>query len=91
MQRCVVCGQADERSLSTTRLASGDLVVVCGTHELMHRRSERKATSALALRAMLRDRRELPRRQIVPDELAARLIDAFSARSNRRASGDRRS
>jgi hypothetical protein len=91
MQRCVVCGEADERALSTTRLASGDLVVVCGTHELMHRRSERKAASASALRAMVSDRREMSRRQTAPDELAARLIDAFSARSNRRASGDRRS
>jgi hypothetical protein len=91
MERCVVCGQADERALCTTRLSRGDVVVVCGTHELMHRRAPRKAETASALRAMLRDRRDGRRRQPIPDELGARLIEAFSAPSNRRASGDRRS
>ncbi len=89
--RCVVCGHADQRALETTRLARGEIVVVCGTHALMHERSERKADSARELRAMLRERRESSRRQPIPDELGARLIEAFSRPSNRRASNDRRS
>ena len=87
---CVVCGEMDARALCTTRLSRGDVVVVCGTHELMHRRAERKAETAGELRAMLRDRRETRRRRPIPDELGARLIEAFSASSERRAVGDRR-
>ena len=88
--KCVVCGESDARALCTTRLSRGDVVVVCGTHELMHRRSERKAESAAELRAMLRDRRESRRRRPIPDELGARLIEAFSSQSERRAAGERR-
>jgi hypothetical protein len=88
---CAVCGENDERALCTTRLSRGDIVVVCGTHELMHRRAERKADTASELRAMLRDRREpRTRRRPIPDELGARLIEAFSTSSNRRAVGERR-
>ncbi len=88
--KCVVCGQADARALCTTRLSRGDLVVVCGTHELMYRRAERKVETAGELRTMLRDRRESRRRLPIPDELGARLIEAFSTPSDRRAVGDRR-
>jgi hypothetical protein len=88
--KCVVCGLSDERALSTTRLLRGEVVVVCGTHELMHRRRERPAANVAELRAALRDRRETRRRRPIPDELGARLIEAFSAPSERRASGDRR-
>ena len=88
--KCVVCGETDARALCTTRLSRGDIVVVCGSHELMHRRAARKAETQAELRAMLRDRRESRRRQPIPDELGARLIEAFSAPSERRASGDRR-
>jgi len=87
---CVVCGQSDARALSTTRLSRGDVVVVCGTHELMHRRQERKAATERELRAMLRDRRESRRRRPIPDELGARLIEAFASASERRVAGDRR-
>jgi hypothetical protein len=90
MHGCVVCGHTDERALVTTRLARGEVVVVCGTHELMHRRSKRKAQSTRELKAMLRDRRDTKRRHPIPDELGARLIDAFSTSVERRASGDRR-
>jgi hypothetical protein len=89
MAGCVVCGFSDERALVSTRLARGEVVTVCGTHGLMHERSERKAGSTAELRAMLRDRRESPRRLPIPDELGARLIEAFSTSSERRA-GDRR-
>jgi urease accessory protein UreF len=88
--KCVVCGHADARALCTTRLSRGDIVVVCGTHELMYRRAERKAETASELRSMLRDRRETRRRRPIPDELGARLIEAFSVSSNRRAVGERR-
>jgi hypothetical protein len=88
--KCVVCGLSDERALTTTRLSRGDVVVVCGTHELMHRREPRKAETEAELRAALRDRRESLRRRPIPDELGARLIEAFSSPSERRASNDRR-
>jgi hypothetical protein len=88
MQKCAICGQADLRALSTTRLARGEVVVVCGTHELMHRRSGRTAESLSDLQAMVRDRREARRRYPIADELGARLMEAFS--TNRRSDGDRR-
>jgi hypothetical protein len=88
--QCAVCGCTDARGLCTTRLSRGDIVVVCGTHELMHRRAERKAESVRELRSMMRDRRETKRRLPIPDELGARLIEAFGTPSERRASGERR-
>ncbi len=90
MGKCVVCGHSDARALCTTRLSRGDIVVVCGTHELMHRRAARPAETPSELRAMMRERRESRRRLPIPDELGARLIEAFSTPSERRASGDRR-
>ena len=87
---CAVCGENDERALCTTRLSRGDIAVVCGTHELMHQRSQRKAETAIELRTMLRNRRETKRRRPIPDELGARLIEAFSASSSRRVVGERR-
>jgi hypothetical protein len=89
-ERCVVCGLSDARALVTTRLTRGELVAVCGTHELMHRRAEGQASSVRELKAMLRDRRDTSRRMPIPDELGARLIDAFSAPQERRAATDRR-
>lgn len=80
---CCVCGYSDTRGLTTTRLACGEVVVVCGTHELMHRRTENAARTLLELRRLLRDRREVRRRGAVADELGARLADAFI--TNRRA------
>jgi hypothetical protein len=47
--------------------------------------------TASELRTLLRDRREpRTRRRPIPDELGARLIEAFSASSNRRAASERR-
>jgi len=88
--KCAVCGLSDARALCTTRLSRGEIVVVCGSHELMHRRAARKAETVSDLRAMMRDRRDTRRRHPIPDELGARLIEAFSTSSERRASGDRR-
>ena len=87
--KCIVCGQTDARALCSIELAR-EAVVVCGTHALIHRRAVPKAESARELRAIVRDRRETRRRMPIPDELGAKLIEAFSAPSERRASGDRR-
>ena len=82
--RCVVCGCADGRGLTTTRLARGEVVIVCGTHELIHRRASKRADSVAELRALVRDRRETSRRKLAGDELAGRLSEAFAVPSNRR-------
>ncbi len=86
---CSVCGQTDVRALCTTRLSNGDVVVVCGTHELMHRRSRKIAANVRELDELVCDRRaHADRRREEIDELGAQLSAAF--RSERRASGDRR-
>ncbi len=84
---CCVCGYSDTRGITTTRLASGEVVVVCGTHELMHRRTENAARTVFELRRLVRERRETRRRGQAPDELGARLSDAFM---DDRRSADRR-
>jgi len=81
---CVVCGSTDARALCTTRLASGEEVVVCGTHELMHRRSRSVAASTSELAEIVRDRRDVrERRRDDPDELGAQLIAAFRTERRR--------
>lgn len=88
---CVVCGHFDSRALSTTRLATGEVVVVCGTHELMHRRAESPARSTAELRRMLTERRRGSRRGIDGDELGMRLSEAFATSERRSSTGtDRR-
>ena len=77
------------RALVTTRLRKGTPVVVCGSHDIMHRRMLERAETEGELRTMLRERRDTTRRRPIPDELGARLIDAFSTRAERRV-GDRR-
>ncbi len=54
---CAVCGAADARTLSFTRLEDGTRVVVCGSHKMAHRRATKLATSVAELVTMLRDRR----------------------------------
>lgn len=86
---CAVCGDTDVRALTTTRLASGDVLVVCGTHELMHRRASKVARSFEELRDLVRERRgRRERRRPRADELGAALDSAF--RDERRAAGERR-
>lgn len=76
---CVVCNLDDARSLSVTRLSTGETVVVCGSHELMHKRSSRTAASIAELRAMVKNRRHaIDRRSLQIDELGAQLSEAFS-------------
>lgn len=55
---CVVCGASDARTLSSTRLEDGARVVVCGSHKIAHRRSERLAASVDDLVTMLGERRK---------------------------------
>ncbi len=86
-EACVVCGERDERALSTLKLGDGGRVAVCGSHDLIYRRSGQIARSVEELRAITRDRRERSRRD-AGDELGAQLTEAFSP--SRRASGDRR-
>ncbi len=85
---CTVCGSQDSRALTTTRIGTGDLVVVCGTHELMHTRAGRVAGTVTELRAMLKDRRLGRDRRTRGDELGAALESAFSP--HRRSEIDRR-
>ena len=86
---CVVCRIDDERSLSFTRLSTGESVVVCGNHELMHKRSSRTAASIAELRTMVGNRRRsTDRRSLQIDELGALLSEAFS--DERRAVNERR-
>jgi hypothetical protein len=85
---CVVCGERDERALSTVKLAEGARVVVCGSHDLIYRRSGKVASSIDELRAIARDRRQRSLRRDHGDELGAQLMAAFAP--DRRAAGDRR-
>lgn len=89
---CSVCGSTDARTLSTTPLASGSIVVVCGSHAVAHARLGRPAETVAELRKTLADRRDRDdRRDRRPgdvDELAASLASAFTA--ERRGQGRRR-
>lgn len=87
---CCVCRERDARALTTTRLASGEVVVVCGTHELMHRRMSTPAKSEAELKGSLRQRRTAARRGEGGDELGMRLSEAFSTVERRRTGTDRR-
>ena len=88
LEGCVVCGERDERALSTVKLGDGARVVVCGSHDLVYRRSGQVARGVDELRAIARDRRQRSLRRDVGDELGAQLTAAFAP--DRRASGDRR-
>jgi hypothetical protein len=88
LEGCVVCGERDERALSTLKLSEGARVVVCGSHDLVYRRSGKIAASVDELRAIARDRRQRSLRRDYGDELGAQLMAAFAP--DRRAAGDRR-
>ena len=88
LEGCVVCAERDERALSTLMLADGTRVVVCGSHDLIYRRSGQLAQTVAELRLITRDRRERAPRRDPGDELGERLVAAFAPA--RRAGGDRR-
>ncbi len=85
--RCCVCETTDERTLVEVELAGGGRATLCGSHAVMHGRSEQEAHSAADLRDLLRDRRARSERRHEGDELGTALTTAFN--SNRRT-GDRR-
>src|SRR5258706_8829538 len=70
---CVVCGELDERALSTLKLIDGSRVFVCGTHDLIYRRSGETASNVEELCTIAKERRERSVRRDVGDELGARL------------------
>ncbi len=78
--RCAVCGITDSRALVTVDLPGGTRAILCGTHELMHRRAGAMARTLHELQISLADRRESDRRggpgEI--DELAEQLTAAFT-------------
>ncbi len=87
---CAVCGLSDARALVKTSLASGDKVIVCANHALVHERAGGKARSVAALAALSREKRKKSeRRESFPkDELGALLTAGFAG--ERRAGYDRR-
>ena len=75
---CVVCGTDDVRTLSNTKLAAGEVVVVCGSHALAHDREKRRARTVTELCSVLGERRApKDRRDRAVDELAQALALAF--------------
>jgi hypothetical protein len=82
-----VCGASDARTLVDVVLMGGARAILCGSHELMHRRSPVQARSGAQLREMLRDRRGRRDRRSEGDELGAALAAAFSGEKR---DGDRR-
>ena len=91
---CAVCGADDARTLSSTVLASGAVIIVCGSHAVAHARASWSAKSLTELRVMLADRRaNRDRRGAHPgnvDELAAGLATAFSGGAYERQGQGRR-
>lgn len=77
---CAVCGMSDARGLVEVDLAGEPCVTLCGTHELMHRRSGWKGQNVAELRAAYGDRRGTERRggPGEVDELAEALTSAFT-------------
>ena len=77
---CVVCGIDDARALVDVDLANDPAITLCGSHELMHRRSGWKARTVTELRAAFGNRRSNDRRggPGEVDELAERLQAAFT-------------
>ena len=87
----MVCGMADARGLVDVDLANEPAVTLCGSHELMHRRSGWMARTVSELRATFGNRRSNERRggPGEVDELAERLQAAFTRErrnTSRRAS-----
>jgi hypothetical protein len=77
-KKCAVCEIRDARALVEVSLANGARATLCGSHELMHRRSKPKAKTAAELRASFGEKRGSDRRgKGEVDELAARLSAAF--------------
>jgi hypothetical protein len=85
---CVVCAYRDERGLTTVMLASGIRVAVCGSHDLVYRRSGQVAYTVDELCSITRERRERAPRRDEGDDLGQALSAAFAPA--RRSGSDRR-
>jgi hypothetical protein len=86
--RCCVCETSDERTLVEVELEGGGRATLCGSHAIMHGRSNQEARSADDLRDLLRDRRARSERRHEGDELGTALTTAFN--SDRRTADRRR-
>lgn len=75
---CAVCGTRDARLLVMVELPGGAGATLCGSHALLHRRLGETARTVTELRAALGERRTTNRRSGEGDELAERLIAAFT-------------
>ena len=82
---------SDARGLVDVDLAGDPCITLCGSHELMHRRSGWKARTLTELRMAFGNRRDTDRRggQGEVDELAEALTAAFTR--DRRTSARRAS
>ncbi len=84
VESCVVCGIKDARVLTTTTLADGVSVAVCGSHELAHRTAATPARNVEELRALVMDRRRKDdRRSLCGDGLALLLTESFAPKRRR--------
>jgi hypothetical protein len=84
---CCVCGSNDARSLVDVSLDAGARATLCGSHELMLKRSQARPRSEVEVREILRDRRSRRDRRQSGDELGAALSQAFGVRTR---DGERR-
>ena len=75
---CCVCGASDARVLVDVELTGGASATLCGSHDLMYRRSAVAARTGAELHAILRERRGRRDRRREGDELGAALNEAFS-------------
>jgi hypothetical protein len=76
---CVVCGVHDARLLVKVELHGGEEVTLCGSHALLHSRTNEGCRTVTELRAALGERRATDRRSTGEgDELAERLTAAFT-------------
>ncbi len=85
---CAVCDADDARTLTTTPLASGALVFVCGSHAVAHTQAARPARTIAELARMCGERRADERRGARAshgevDELAQALAASFRGERRR--------
>lgn len=88
--KCCVCGMRDARGLTEATLPSKTRVTLCGSHELMMRRSGIRFTSAEELERTFGERRETTRRARARDENRDELAEKLSAAFTRERRGTER-
>jgi hypothetical protein len=75
---CCVCQNKDDRALAVVDLPDGGRATLCGTHALMHRRTDARPCSESELQALFADRRGRRDRRDEGDALGAALTAAFA-------------